>query len=402
MIEIEAPKERIFDEIIEVPGSKYIANRVIIIAALAEGESEINNVPFNEDIETAIEGFKSLGIQIEKDFVNKRILVKGNGGDFSWNKQAIFTKDSGTFSRFLTPLIALNKEVIKLYGSERMNERPMKDLFEALRSLGVNINSLNERLPAEICGPLKGGSCHLNGSISSQYFSALLLSIPYAKEDTIIKASSNIISKNYIDMTISLMKDFSVNIEQELEDIFSVKHGQKYKGRSYNIEPDPVSSTYFLAIPALLKESKISIKNYNKDSLQGEKKFANILEKMGCKVSYNQRGITVSSSNKPLNKIGEISMGNMPDAVQTLCVIASCISGRTKITDIAHLRYKESNRIEDTVNELKKVGCNIKAGKDFIEIEGNSSVLKSGIINSKNGPSYGNEFKFVKFKNKED
>lgn len=374
-----------------IPGSKYLANRLLIIACLAEGESVLKNFPQNHDIEIAQKGIERLGAIIRKN--GDDLIVTGTGGKISGKE--IYTGENGTFSRFVVSLVALGSKPINIDSAIKMKERPMEAILEALITLGASVESNNNSFPMKIAGPLQTGNLNLSGELSSQYFSSLLLTLPYAhpikSQKSLIIPTSKIVSKNYIYLTCELMKKFGVEVKvkhnqdnQDNQNILSLEIPQgKYHAQAITLEADPVSSTYFLAAAALAEE-EISIENYNFNTQQGEVKFLEVLEKIGCKLNKlpNQKKITLlKNSHKKLKGI-KVNMQDMPDAVQTLAVLAASINGTTTITGISHLRYKESNRIEDTAKELRKAGTNVKTGEDWMVIKGGK--IQSATLDSHN------------------
>ena len=364
---------------ITIPGSKYLANRLLIAAAIADGTSFLTNIPENEDIQIAIEGLKQFGVQVKNN--NNTFEIKGINKNPLTPKKAIYTKGNGTFSRFVVTLACLCKDKVLIKANEKMSNRPMQSIFEAIRSLGGKVESTTNCLPATVLGPLLGGSCVINGSISSQYISSLILSGGFAKKPITITLQDKVVSKKYIDMTIGISKMFGGNIKNESYEKIMIKPIEKYQAQQLTLEPDPVSASYFFAIGAILGK-KITIKDYNIDSPQGEAKFPIILEKMGCQWNASKKELFVNRDQDiPLKGI-EVDMGDMPDVVQTLMVCAIFAKGKTLIKNIGHLKYKESNRIEETAEEFLKLGAKIKYNSDSMLIEGSS--IHSGVINPRN------------------
>ncbi len=377
MIEI-VPIDKLDADII-VPGSKYIANRVLIISALAKGKSIIKNVPDNEDINNSIMALKSFGADIQRK--DDLLIISGNKGKLKIPGKAINVGDSGTLLRFITGVAAICRGKVKITGSKRIQERPINDLISAFSDLGVKTKSLNKGKPPVVIegGTLKGGKIKIKGDISSQYISSLLLVASYAKEDVEIILKTEVVSKNYIDLTIQLMEDFGVKIERKGYSRFLIKSGQRYRAREYVIQGDWSSASYFLAAGAIVP-GRIRIKNIDLKSRQGESRFYSVLKKMGCKINKKDDWIEVIG---PERLIGiDIDMGSMPDTVQTLCSVACFAEGTTSITNIGNLRYKESDRINDTALELKKLGINVKTKDDSITIKGGN--VRDGIIDTHN------------------
>lgn len=373
---------------VEIPGSKYVANRVLLIAALARGESKLHNLPINEDIETARKGIESLGISMREIPSNGSpglsLLVNGCGGVIPGSDAEVYTAGSGTFSRFFLPFAALSKGKVVVRANEKMSTRPMKDIFNALRDLGVQVESKNDLLPATIHGGLRGGEVEIEGSVSSQYFSALMLSGIYAKEAIRIRVKGTLISKKYVEMTSALMKTFGAVVENHDDKRFVIPGKQYYTGREFRIEVDPVSSSYFMAAAAL-SGGEVGITGWNPNSPQGEAGFPEVLREMGCRVDFNNETLTVSGPEVESLRSVTRDMGDMPDVVQTLAVLAAFASGTTRITNIGHLKYKESDRVGETAIELRKLGVQVEAGEDYLVIHGGvkPGVASQAVIESR-------------------
>ena len=376
MIEISPIKK--LDCEISVPGSKYIANRVLLIAALAKGISTIKNVPENEDINATIEALKKFGVNINKK--NKDLVIIGSNGKISHANVKINVHDSGTLLRFITGFASLADGKTIITGSERLQERPINDLLKSLNDLGIECKSLNSGFPPVevIGGALNGGLTKIKGDVSSQFISALLLLSPYAKNDVEIIIETELVSKSYVDMTIGLMKEFGVNVENKNYEKFKIKCSQEYAAKKYTIPADWSSANYFLAAAAIVP-GKVKVNDIDL-SQKGESEFIEILGEMGCKVNKGKNSVEVIGRNS-LNAV-EADMSSMPDSVQTLAAAAVFAKGATKIKNIGNLKYKESDRINDTAKELKKLGIKATAKDDELIIEGGNP--KSAAIDPHN------------------
>ncbi len=350
---------------VRLPGSKYIANRLLPLCALASTKSVLSNVVDNDDINAATKGLKALGYQLQYENsvmeISPRLEHEKPDALITFN-----THHSGTFSRFVAAISALENVPVEIICSEKMATRPMNELFDSLRELGVEIESENERLPAIVKGPFKTNHCKLDASRSSQYLSALLIIAPLLDNGLTIELIGKQVSSAYVDMTISLMNKMGVEVLRS-ENLLTVATGQKYKGIEYTVPCDPVSSSYFMGFAAISGQ-KIKIEAFDHQSLQGEAQFYKVLEKMGVQFEMDESSLTIIS-NGELKGI-EIDMGEMPDVVQTLAVVASYAKGKTLIKNIAHLAFKESDRIKDTATELRKAGIKVESGDDYLLIEG--------------------------------
>jgi 3-phosphoshikimate 1-carboxyvinyltransferase len=360
------------DAEITAPSSKAHTLRAIYIAALAQGKSVIKKPLLAEDQMYAIEALRKMGVRIDIDQAQEEVTIYGNAGKFAVADQQIYIGNSGMTARFLAVLGSLANMDITIDGTERMRTaRPFQDLIEALAPLGVIEKSRNNNgcVPIDIkADSFTGGTTTLKGDKSSQYFSAILLCAPYAKNDVRIITEGKLVSKPYVDITISIMKDFGVEVVNNDYKEFLVKAGQKYIAREYQIEGDYSSASFFFEAAAITS-GKIKINNLFKNSAQGDKKFVDYLEMMGCKV---HRGADyVELEGKPLKGI-TVDMCDEPDIAVPLMVVAAFAKGETQITNISHLIYKESDRIKAPVNELNKMNIRAVAGTDSVTIQGAS------------------------------
>ncbi len=341
---------------VTVPGSKYIANRLLIITSLADGFSSIGNIPFNQDIENAIKSLKVLGVKIEKKGNN--LKVWGTGGIFKSNNTHINVGESGTLLRFIMSLSALSNGKCEITGSSRILERPVANLLQGLQDLGVDCISTNNGYPPVVIhgGQIQGGKVIISGKTSSQYISSLLLVSPYAQKSIEIKIFPELSSKSYVDLTLKLMEESGIYFSRNGYENFIVEAGQKYQPGEHFIPGDWSSANYFLAIAAITK-STVFINDLDMGSKHGEMDFYKVLEKMGCRIEKIGSGIKISGTDDLKGVM--VDMSSMPDAVQTLAVVALFARGETRITNISHLKYKECDRIHDTARELRKIGARV-------------------------------------------
>ena len=356
---------------LSVPGSKSFTNRALLMAALATGTSRLTSVSLSKDSDSLINALKTLGIAIHTPDATS-LIVEGCGGA---PRQSIGTIDvgaAGTTMRFLTTLCAgIPGADITLRGSERMHARPIRDLVDALRQAGAQIDYLG----SEVCpplrihsqAPLRGGAISIDGTTSSQFISSLLLSAPLFTEGLEISIRGPQISTSYIDMTLQGIGDFGLTAAHDAYQTFHVKRGQSYKGREYQIEGDASGASYLWGLAAVCRGS-VTVENINPHSAQGDTKFPDLLAAMGCDITYGARSISVSRSG-PLRAI-QADMTSMPDTAQTLAVIAACADGSTTIRGLQTLRIKETDRIAALHNELLKVGIASDVGSDYIVVHG--------------------------------
>ena len=365
MIEIKQIAK--LDAEVFIPGSKSYTNRALIIAALAEGKSVLRNVLVSDDTKYMVNALQEFGIKIEEK--ENSFIVYGTGGKLKKPAKEIYVGNAGTTMRFLTTFAALAKGEITINGDKRMQERPIGGLINALYNLGVKAESNNNHPPIKIFGgSLKGGKTKINGNISSQFLTSILLCAPYAEKDVELEVVGDLTSKSYVDISLDVMKSFGVKVQNDSYKIFKIKK-KKYQPKEYLIEGDLSSASYFFAAAAITK-GKIKVKNINPNSVQGDVCFVDLLKKMGCEVIKEKDSIEVIG--KDLYGI-TADMNNMPDTVQTLAVVAAFAKGKTVIKNIYNLRVKETDRINALESELKKIGIKVEATRDIITIYGGTA-----------------------------
>mgnify|MGYP001159534000 CR=1 FL=1 len=365
MIEI-LPAETL-QGVAEIPGSKSYTNRALLIAALAEGTSELHRLLHSDDTHYMAEALQNLGVTIDDRDEGRRWVIEGCGGRFSSCSEPIFVGNAGTAMRFLTAAICLGDSEYRLDGSDRMRQRPIQDLLSALEQLGCNAVSEN----GNGCPPLTinakgipGGTCSMPGDKSSQYFSALLMASPYAQADVTIEVEGELVSKPYIDMTIDIMQTFGGEVTHDDYQKFMIPSGQSYQSREYLIEPDASNACYYWAAGAIAS-GPVRVQGLSRSSIQGDIGFVSILHQMGCSVSYGPDWIEVVGGEL---RGGEFDLGNMPDTAQTLAVVALFARGKTNLVNIGNLRIKETDRIAALARELTKLGAKVDEGKDYLSI----------------------------------
>lgn len=367
MIEIKPITGRI-DAIVKVPGSKSYTNRALITTALADGTSTITNALFSDDTKYMASGLNILGIPVEEQQNVNTFIVHGKGGAIPARQANLFVGNAGTAMRFLTAMLTLGNGVYEIDGVTRMRQRPIQDLLDGLSQLGADVTSKNNDgcPPVMIRGKgLQGGLTVVKGDLSSQYFSALLMTSPYAKRDVIIEVKGNLVSKRYVDMTIALMRQFGADVENHEYKRFIVKSGQRYRARNYEVEGDASGASYFFAAAAITG-GKVRVVGIGNDSMQGDIHFVDVLKSMGCSVTWGDNWIEVQGG--PLRGI-DIDMGDMPDVVQTLAAVAVFAQGRTRVRNVKNMRIKETDRIAAVVNELRRMGISAVEYEDGFEIE---------------------------------
>ena len=373
---IEIKTEKIKNSEVTVPGSKSYTHRMLIAAALSEGICTLENSLKSEDTILTQNALQQMGIKMEER--HDKLLVHGAKGAVKSCKEPVYLANSGTSMRLLTSVAALGDGTYTLTGTRRMCRRPIRDLVDGLNRIGVRARCVNNDgcPPVEINGgPAKGGHLSLKCDISSQYLSSLLLIAPYADKGLEIQVVKGPVSKPYIDMTVDIMTSFGVKVERDGYARFKIPGGQTYRSGAYTVEPDCSQAGYFWAAAAITGRT-IKVKGISRDSRQGDVRFTEVLESMGCSASHEKDGIAVSG--KTLSPI-EVDMADMPDIVPTLAVVAAFAEGTTVIKNVAHLRAKESDRLEAVSRELSKIGIKATATDNTLIIKGGHPVgPKSG------------------------
>ncbi len=373
MIEIQ-PVAKV-NAVIEVPGSKSLTQRALIAAALAKGESRLIGPLESEDTAYSAQALMQMGVVIEK---NRDWRICGNGGLIKPSGEPIFLGNNGTATRFLTSVAALGNSQYTIDGDARMHQRPIGPLLTALRGWGVDIKSQRgtDCPPLQINGRgLAGGTTILPEGKSSQYLSSLLLVAPYAKRPATLRVEGQIFSKPYVEMTLAVMADFGILVECARDfSSFSVPQGC-YQGREYRIEGDASNASYFWAAAAVTG-GRVTVTNIPVPSLQGDAMLVPLLGRMGCHVEKTGECITLQGVER-LEGI-HVDMGDMPDVVPTLAVVAAFAHGTTVIENIAHLRIKECDRLSAVVTELSKLGVKVEERESAMIIHGDGGVHLKG------------------------
>jgi 3-phosphoshikimate 1-carboxyvinyltransferase len=338
---------------VSAPPSKSYTHRAVILASLTTGENLIEDSLLSADTLYTIDACRSLGADIT--------VAPG--------RERFFAGNSGSTIRLVAPLAALSQTKVILDGDSRLRQRPIGDLLSALESLGASARSLenNGCPPIEIQrGKLNGGEVTISGQKSSQHISALLMIAPYTGGGLTIKVTG-LRSRPYIDITLDVMQAFGVEAVNKDYQEFLVEGGQKYQARRYQIEGDYSSAAYFLAAGAI-GGKPVTVKNLKINSTQGDRHLLNILSQMGCSVEHQKETVMVSRRDEL--KGVTIDMGDYPDLVQTVAAVAAYAQGKTEITNIGHLRFKETDRISDTAAELGKMGIKVEVTNDSMLIYG--------------------------------
>ncbi len=355
------------DAVITLPGSKSFSHRALIAAGLAVGRSTLQNLLRAEDTIYTSQALQQLGCSIH--WTQEICEVDGLGGILRVPDGPIYLGESGTSMRFLSAVAALGHGRYVLTGSKRLCQRPIQDLLDALAGLGVVAASE----PHNGCPPvivqaqgLAGGPTKVSGAVSSQFLSAILLISPFAARDVEIEVVGELVSRPYVDITLNVMEEFGLAYYRQGYKYFTVPAGQRYQARPYEVEGDASSASYFLGAAAITG-GRVTLTNLNLQSCQGDSGFIKVLEQMGCLVESSPAGVILQG--RPLQAT-RINMAHMPDLVPTLAVVAAFAPGETVITGVAHLRHKESDRLQAVATELTKMGIAVQETKDGLIIQG--------------------------------
>ncbi len=354
---------------IRTPGSKSITNRAIVCAALAAGTSRLTGVLDSEDTAVMIDAWKRLGIKLQHDVMASELHIEGCGGVLPIQQAKLYVANSGTTIRFLTAALAACTGLFELDGVPRMRERPIGDLLVALRQLGANIQSLNTE--ANNCPPvlieangLRGGIATVAGNISSQFLSGLMMAAPMAAGSVTLMVEGELVSVPYVEMTAQVMRAFGAHINGPSTGPMHIDASHRYVGTDYAIEPDASAASYFWGAAAITG-GLVRVEGLSLSSLQGDVRFCEVLERMGCSVSYQENAIEVSGGEL----LGiDVDMSDISDTVQTLAAVALFANGPTTIRGVAHNRVKETDRISDLARELQKLGAAVEEFPDGLRI----------------------------------
>jgi len=358
------------DTAVRIPGSKSITHRYLIMAALAEGRSQLRNTLWCDDTRYTAMALESLGAQIIH--YPEAAEVIGTGGKLDHPSKPIFLDNAGTSMRLLTAVACLARGDCILTGSDRMHRRPIGELLAGLRPLGGVVESLEESgyPPVLIHGNgLKGGSTLVDASRSSQFVSAILLAAPYASNPVEI-GLQGLVSKPYVDITLDGMSRFGAVASWLDEETLRVEAPGQYRPGNYDVEGDCSSASYFWAAAAITG-GRITTLNIVRNSQQGDLAFLELLSQMGCRVEWHDHGVTVLGGR--LRGI-EVDMRDMPDMVPTLAVTAAFAEGTTVIGNVGHLRIKESDRLRAVTEGLQRLDVRVDEGQDSLTIRGGSPV----------------------------
>jgi len=367
---------------VKLPGSKSISNRTLLLAALAEGTTEIRDLLASDDTARMLDALQLLGVKLRQTGVDDW-CVEGVNSSFPVKQADLFLGNAGTAFRPLTAALALSGGEYKLSGVPRMHERPIGDLVDALRQVGAEITYLGDDgfPPLQIRpGKIGGHQVSVRGNVSSQFLTALLMAVPLTGQQTTIKVVGELISKPYIEITLNLMARFGVQVERHGWQAFTISANSRYTSPDeIFVEGDASSASYFLAAGAI-GQGPVRVEGVGKQSIQGDVRFAEALELMGVHIESGDHWIAASANSKL--KAIDLDCNHIPDAAMTLAVAALFADGTTTLRNIASWRIKETDRIAAMATELRKVGATVEEGADYIRVTPPTALTPNAVIDT--------------------
>ncbi|KAI5916252.1 bifunctional 3-phosphoshikimate 1-carboxyvinyltransferase/cytidylate kinase [Thauera sp. 2A1] len=368
---------------VRLPGSKSISNRVLLLAALAEGETDIRDLLSSDDVDRMLDALRALGVPWRREGDSLNYRVTGVGGPFPVKSADLFLGNAGTAFRPLTAALALSGGEYRLSGVPRMHERPIGDLVDALRQLGADITcTANEGYPPLHLKPAEirpGGVVRVRGDVSSQFLTALLMALPLTGVETTIEVVGELISRPYIAITLELMARFGVDVRREDWARFVVPGGARYRspGTVY-VEGDASSASYFLAAGAI-GGGPVRVEGVGRDSIQGDVLFAEALQQLGARITMGDNWIESSAPVDGRLRAFDLDLNHIPDAAMTLAVAALFADGPCTLRNIASWRVKETDRIAAMATELCKVGAEVEEGADYLRVSPPAKLMPAAI-----------------------
>ncbi|CAM2179088.1 3-phosphoshikimate 1-carboxyvinyltransferase [Paraburkholderia sacchari] len=374
---------------IRLPGSKSISNRVLLLAALAEGETTITNLLDSDDTRVMLDALAKLGVKLTRE--GDTCVVQGTRGAFTAKQADLFLGNAGTAVRPLTAALAVNGGDYRIHGVPRMHERPIGDLVDGLRQIGAKIDyEQNDGYPPLRIRPAQisvDAPIRVRGDVSSQFLTALLMTLPLVRAEggvTVVEVDGELISKPYIDITIKLMERFGVKVARHDWQRFEVPAGVRYRSPGkIMVEGDASSASYFLAAGAI-GGGPLRVEGVGRASIQGDVDFAAALMRMGANVTVADNWIEVRGIGNDHGKLDPIDMdfNLIPDAAMTIAVAALFADGATTLRNIASWRVKETDRIAAMATELRKVGAEVEEGPDYLIVRPPEKLVPNAAIDT--------------------
>ncbi len=363
---------------VRLPGSKSISNRVLLLAALARGETELRGLLDADDTRVMIDALRLLGVQLTERA--EALEVRGVDGAFPRKKADLFLGNAGTALRPLAAVLAVSEGEYHLRGVARMHERPIGDLVDALRGIGARVEYAGKPgYPPLTIHPARiaPGAVKVKGDVSSQFLTGLLMALPVLKRESTLEVQGELISKPYVDLTLDAMRRFHVDVKRTAWKSFAIPAASYVSPGTLRVEGDASSASYFLAAGAL-GGGPVRVEGVGRDSVQGDIRFVEVLQRMGAEVALGEDSITVKNEGRKLRAV-DMDMNHIPDAAMTAAVLALFADGPSVLRNIASWRVKETDRIAAMATELRKLGAEVEEGGDFLKIAP-PSLPKSGVL----------------------
>ncbi len=370
---------------VRLPGSKSISNRMLLLAALANGKTRVKGLLDSDDTQVMLESLTRLGVAWQRLDNSDEYLVDGVGGAFPVKQAELFLGNAGTAFRSLTAATALAGGQYTLTGIPRMHERPIGDLVNALRQLGAQISYLgNEGFPPLAMSPASSEAdsvASVKGNVSSQYLTGLLLSAPLLGRAVTIRVEGELISKPYVEITLNLMRRFGVEVKREDWRSFTVPATVYRSPGEIEVEGDASSASYFLAAGAL-GHGPVRVEGVGRNSIQGDVRFAEALARMGAEIGFGPNWIESRLACGSKLQAIDLDCNHIPDAAMTLAVLALFADGVSTLRNIASWRVKETDRIAAMATELRKVGATVEEGADYIRVTPPARLIPNAVIDT--------------------
>ncbi len=373
---------------VTVPGSKSITNRALLVGALAEGTTVLRGVLFSDDSKVFMQALRDIGFLVEVNEEEHKVVIEGHGGSIpavsgAHEGRRVYVGCAGTAARFLTALLALSGQHFWVESSEQMKKRPMEPLLRALEELGAKFEFLEQpyAFPFRICGreDRNPESVGLNIDASSQFLSALLLSGVMCREGVTVHLTGTRSARAYVGITMKMMEEFGCQVCRLDENTYRVMRGQTYRGREYQIEPDVSAACYFYGLAAVTG-SEVKVMHVHSATTQGDIKFIDVLEQMGCHVKEERDGVVVTGVKCGQLRGVHVDMSDFSDQTMTLAAVAPFADSETVIDGVGHIRGQESDRIHGIVTELARMGIRCEERPDGITVH--PGEVRPAVVNT--------------------
>ena len=373
---------------VTVPGSKSITNRALLVGALAEGTTVLRGVLFSDDSKVFMQALRDIGFLVEVNEEEHKVVIEGLGGSIpavsgAHEGRRVYVGSAGTAARFLTALLALSGQHFWVESSEQMKKRPMEPLLRALEELGAKFEFLEQpyAFPFRICGreDRNPESVGLNIDASSQFLSALLLSGVMCREGVTVHLTGTRSARAYVGITMKMMEEFGCQVCRLDENTYRVMRGQTYRGREYQIEPDVSAACYFYGLAAVTG-SEVKVMHVHSATTQGDIKFIDVLEQMGCHVKEERDGVVVTGVKCGQLRGVHVDMSDFSDQTMTLAAVAPFADSETVIDGVGHIRGQESDRIHGIVTELARMGIRCEERPDGITVH--PGEVRPAVVNT--------------------